>query len=416
MDTFYEKVKERMIRYAKINSQSMAKSPTAPSTMIQFTIADHLVDELKSIGVENVSLSKECVIFGTIPSNLPNDRKCLSLGLVAHMDTTPDVTGTDVKPWIYENYPGGDVVLNKEKHIVMEESAYPNLKQFIGQDIIFSDGTTLLGADDKAGLAEIMTMAEYLIAHPEISHGPIQIGITPDEEVGRGAENFDVEKFGADIAYTVDGDTTGIYGYETFNAAEADLTIHGLNVHPGYAKDIMLNAIEIGGEFMEMLPAFERPQYTKEREGYFHPFTFNGTVEKCEIRCLIRDHDLDHYYQRKAYVEKCVDMLNHKYGDNTVELSYDNIYFSMLREVEKVPFMIDYLVEAIESEGIEAKAVAFRGGTDGSVLSQKGLPCPNINSGFQNGHSRFEFVPIQQMVINTKILLKLVSIYAEHAE
>ncbi len=415
MSEFYDQVKERLIRYAKVDTQSLAGTTATPTTEKQKDLGRMLRDELVEIGAENVYMDEEnCVVYGTIPSNLP-DGAGKSVGFVAHMDTTPDITGTNVKPWVLENYQGGDIVVNPEKNIVMEESVYPKLKNYIGHDLIMTDGTTLLGGDDKSAVAVVMTMAEYFCKHPEVPHGPIQIGFTPDEEVGRLAENLDLERFGAEIAYTVDGEEVGHFSYETFNGTEAQITVNGLNVHPGFAKDIMKNAVEIGGQFMEMLPAFERPQFTEGREGYFHPFIFEGTVERTFIRCLIRDHDAEHFEQRKAYVQKCVDALNRQYGSGTVELNFVSTYYSMKKVVGQVPYMVDYANEAMEACGVEMINEAVRGGTDGSALSQRGLPCPNISAGYQYGHSRFEFASVQSMEKTAEILVELVKVYARHA-
>ena len=413
MSEFYTQVKERFIRYVKVDTQSQAGSLTAPSTMKQKELAEMLKKELTALGVSNVELTETCLVYGTIPSTL-SDGGGISVGFIAHMDTSPDADGTNVKPWVYEKYSGGDVVLNRELGIVMEEERYPTLKKYIGQDLIFTDGTTLLGGDDKAAVAAVMTMAEYYCSHPEIPHGPIQICFTPDEEIGRSTENFSPERLGADVAYTLDGDALGGIVYETFNGVEAQLTIHGLSVHPGTAKDIMKNSIEIGGEFMAMLPALERPQYTTGREGYFHPFVFEGTVEKTFIRCLIRDHELERYNERKAYLVKCVEDLNRRYGNGTVEVEFTNIYYSMREVMKEVPYMVDYLRRAMKDCGVEPFDIAMRGGTDGSWISQMGLPCPNMTAGYENAHGRFEFVPIQSMEKNVEILLQLIGIYSKH--
>lgn len=409
---FYDGVKERFLRYVKINTSSMHNGIHTPTTECQFDLARLLEKELREIGVENVYLDEcHCVVYARIPSNLPKQAG-KSVGFIAHMDTSPDVSGENVKPWIYENYKGGDVVLNKGHHIVMQEAEYPHLKNYIGQDIVFTDGTTLLGGDDKAAIAAIMTMAEYLITHPEIKHGPIQIAFTPDEEVGGLAKDLDFDRFGAEIAYTIDGDYVGYYSYETFNATEAQLLIHGLNVHPGTAKDVMVNAVEIGAEFISLLPCLERPRYTEGREGYYHPHVFEGNVEEAKVFCLIRDHDDYRFEERIAYVSKCVECLQKKYGADRLELKFANDYRSMKNAVEPVMYMIDYLEEAIKEAGVEPVCLAFRGGTDGSAISQRGLPCPNISAGYENGHSRFEFVPIQAMEKNVEILINLCKRYA----
>lgn len=415
MSEFYEQVKERFIRYVKVDTQSQAGSSIAPSTMKQKNLGRMLRDELISLGVTDAELTEEGLVYASIPSTMP-DGTGLSIGFVAHMDTSPDADGTDVKPWVFEKYPGGDVMLNKEQNILMREDDYPTLRKYVGEDLVFTDGTTLLGGDDKAAVASIMTMAEFFCRHPEIPHGPIKLCFTPDEEIARSTENFSVERFGADLAYTMDGDALGGLVYETFNGAEAQLTIHGLSVHPGTAKGIMKNAVEIGGEFMAMLPALERPQFTEGREGYFHPFVFEGTVEKTYIRCLVRDHELDRYEERKAYVISCIEELNRRYGEGTVELKWDSIYYSMREVIKKVPFMIDYCKQAMKECGVEPFEIAMRGGTDGSWISQMGLPCPNITAGYENAHGRFEFVSIQAMAKNVEILIRLLKLYAAHKE
>ena len=415
MSEFYEQVKERFIRYVKVDTQSQAGSSTAPSTMKQKNLGRMLRDELISLGVTDAELTEEGLVYASIPSTMP-DGTGLSIGFVAHMDTSPDADGTDVKPWVFEKYPGGDVMLNKEQNILMREDDYPTLRKYVGEDLVFTDGTTLLGGDDKAVVASIMTMAEFFCRHPESPHGPIKLCFTPDEEIARSTENFSVERFGADLAYTMDGDALGGLVYETFNGAEAQLTIHGLSVHPGTAKGIMKNAVEIGGEFMAMLPALERPQFTEGREGYFHPFVFEGTVEKTYIRCLVRDHELDRYEERKAYVISCVEELNRRYGEGTVELKWDSIYYSMREVIKKGPFMIDYCRQAMKECGVEPFEIAMRGGTDGSWISQMGLPCPNITAGYENAHGRFEFVSIQAMAKNVEILIRLLKLYAAHKE
>lgn len=411
MEMFYDKVKERFLRYTKVNTTSMANGKETPTTQCQFDLARMLERELKEIGVSNVWLDeKNCVVYGTIPSNIPN-WEGKAIGFVAHMDTAPDVTGENVKPWVYENYQGGDIVLNKELGIVMEETLYPNLRNYIGQDIVFTDGTTLLGGDDKAAIAELVTMTDYLINECEEPHGTIQIAFTPDEEVGGLAKDLDLERFGADLAYTIDGDYVGYYSYETFNATEAQLTIHGLNVHPGTAKDVMINAVEIGSKFISMLPDLERPEHTQGREGYFHPHYIAGNVELTKVHCLIRDHEAERFDERIAYINKCVEKLRQQYGEERIELKYANGYRSMREVVAPVMFMVDYLEEAIKEAGVTPTCLAFRGGTDGSAISQRGLPCPNISAGYENGHSRFEFVPIQSMVKITEILVRLCKKY-----
>lgn len=408
-----EKVTERLIRYAKIDTQSKANVKEVPSTKKQFDLAYMLRDELIKIGAENVWLDEtNCVVYGEIPSNLEG-KEGMAVGLIAHMDTSPDAPSENIKPWVLKNYDGKDIVLNKERGIVLKTSDYTFMDKYIGQDLVLTDGTTLLGGDDKAAIASVMTFAEYLISHKEIKHGPVKLAFTPDEEVGGLACNLDLERFGAKVAYTLDGDHAGYFSYETFNAIEAQLDITGLNVHPGTAKGIMINALEIGCKFISMLPDLERPEHTEGREGFYHPHYMEGNVEHANVLCLIRDHSEERFNERKAYVEKCVEKLNEIYGEGTVKLTFANGYFSMKKAVDKVPFMIDFLKKAISDSGITPTELAFRGGTDGSAISQRGLPCPNLSAGYENGHSRFEFVSVQTMAKNVEILLKLIEEYSK---
>ncbi|MBQ9341178.1 MAG: peptidase T [Lachnospiraceae bacterium] len=415
MKSIYESVRDRFLSYVVINTASMHNPTTTPSTMRQFDLARLLKKELKEIGVSDVWLDDvNCVVYGKIPSNV---EKCVkAVGFVAHMDTSPDVESENIKPWVYENYQGGDVVLNKEKNIVMEVKTYPNLKNYIGQDIVFTDGTTLLGGDDKAAIASVMAFAEYIINHPEIKHGEIDIAFTPDEEVGGLAKDLDFKRFGAELAYTLDGDFVGTYSYETFNATEAQIKIKGLSVHPGTAKGVMINAVDVGVELINMLPLSERPYTTEGREGYYHSHYFNGTCEEAELYILVRDHDDDMFDKRIAYINACVEKMAEKYGKERFELKYANGYRSMRKVVEPHMYMIDYLVSAIEKAGVKPNELPFRGGTDGSAISQRGLPCPNISAGYENGHSRFEFVPIQAMEKNVEILINLVENFVNKEE
>ncbi len=411
MTEFYEKVRDRMIRYAKVDTQSSSTSKTVPTTAKQFDLARILRDELLEIGASDVWLDEtHCVVYGRLPANTDQGKP---FGLVAHMDTAPDASGTDVKPWVLENYQGQDIVLNAEKDIVMKTADFPNLLNYIGQDLILTDGTTLLGGDDKASIAAIMTMADYLIAHPEFRHADIALAFTPDEEVGGLAKDLDLERFGAPVAYTLDGDYLGYYEDETFNASTAKVTITGRSVHTGTAKGIMINSVDIGAEFMNLLPAFEKPQYTEGREGFFHAGMFSGTCEHTEIILIVRDHDSVQFAIREDYLRKITDELNRKYGEGTVKLEITETYRSMKEVVDKVPYLVENLIRAIEECGVEAHSLAFRGGTDGSALSWRGLPCPNLSAGYENAHGRFEYVPIQSMEKNVEILLKLASIFAE---
>jgi len=411
MTQFYEKVRDRLIRYAKVDTQSRNGVSERPTTAKQFDLARMLKAELEEIGVSDVWLDEQyCVVYGKIPANIGGEHK--ALGLVAHMDTAPDASGTNVKPWVLENYQGQDIVLNQEKNIVMTVADFPNLKNYIGQDLVLTDGTTLLGGDDKASISAIMTMAEYLCANPDIPHGDICLAFTPDEEVGGLARDLDLERFGSPTAYTLDGDYLGYYEDETFNASAAKVTITGRSVHTGTAKGIMINSVDIGAEFMNMLPAFEKPQYTDGREGFYHVTSFNGSCEHTEIHLIIRDHSAVEFAHREAYLQKVTDELNRKYG-NVVELEINETYRSMKEVVDQVPYLVERLVRAISDCGVEPHNLAFRGGTDGSALSHRGLPCPNLSAGYGNAHGRFEYVPVQSMEKNVEILLRLVQIYAE---
>ena len=411
MTQFHDAVRDRLIRYAKVDTQSAAGSGSVPTTMKQFDMARMLRAELEEIGAADVWLDeKYCVVYGKLPAN--NGGRGKPLGLVAHMDTAPDASGTDVKPWVLENYQGQDIVLNSEKNIVMPVSEFPNLKNYIGQDLVLTDGTTLLGGDDKASIAAIMTMAEYLLKHPEIPHGDISLAFTPDEEVGGLAKDLDLERFGSPTAYTLDGDYLGYYEDETFNASSAFITITGRSVHTGTAKGIMINAVDIGGEFMSLLPALEKPQYTDGREGFFHVMRFAGECEHAELALIVRDHSAVEFANREAYLHKVTEQLNRKYGAGTVTLNIVPTYRSMKEIVDQVPYLVEYLVQAIRDCGVEPKQLAFRGGTDGSALSHRGLPCPNLSAGYENAHSRFEYVPVQSMEKNVEILLRLAEIFA----
>ncbi|MCR4950843.1 MAG: peptidase T [Solobacterium sp.] len=409
MNHFYEQTKERMIRYAKVDTQSANGTDAVPTTAKQFDLAYMLKDELIRIGVSDVWLDEEkCVVYGTIPANTEGARP---VGYIAHMDTAPDASGTNVRPWVFENYDGSDIVLNKEQNIVMKTADFPNLLNYIGQDLILTDGTTLLGGDDKASIAAIMTMAEYYHDHPEAKHGVIALAFTPDEEVGGLARDLDLERFASPTAYTLDGDWLGYYEDETFNASAAKVTIKGISVHTGTAKGIMKNAVDIGVEFASALPAFEKPQYTEGREGFFHLISFSGTCEHTELQLIIRDHSLEQFLIREEYLKKITASLNDKYGAETVTVSFTEQYRSMKEVIDQVPYMIEYLKQAITDCGIEPKSLAFRGGTDGSALSHRGLPCPNLSAGYENAHGRFEYVPIQSMVKNVEILIRLNELY-----
>ncbi len=413
MSEFYDGVLERLVRYAKVDTQSKAGVTCTPTTAKQFDLARMLRDEMEQIGVSDVYLDEDkCVVYGILPSSLDYDAK--KVGFVAHMDTAPDASGTDVKPWLLKNYDGSDIVLNKEKNIIMKVSDFPNLKNYLHQDLVLTDGTTLLGGDDKASIAAIMTMAEYYCRHPEVKHGQISLAFTPDEEVGGLAKDLDLERFGAPVAYTLDGDWLGYYEDETFNASEAIVNIKGISVHTGTAKGIMINAVDIANEFMSALPAYEKPQYTEGREGFFHVISCNASCEEAVLRMIIRDHSSVQFEIREEYLRKITDGLNRKYGEGMVTLTINETYRSMKEVIDTVPYMIDYLKQAISDCGVEPKSLAFRGGTDGSALSHRGLPCPNLSAGYENAHGRFEYVPVQSMEKNVEILLRLCEIYARN--
>ena len=403
----YEQVKERLMRYARIDTQSAEYTGHWPTTEKQKDLARVLGDELISIGVSDVFLDEEgCVVYGKVPSNV-QDTQVMPIGFIAHIDTAPDASGTNVKPWVLENYDGGDIVLNKEKNIVMKASDYSNLKMYIGQDLILTDGTTLLGGDDKASIAAIMSFAQYLVNHSDVKHGDICIAFTPDEEVGGLARNLDFDRFGAKVAYTLDGDHLGWYEDETFNASEAVFEFTGRSVHTGTAKGIMINAVDMAAELMAMLPKKEKPQYTEGVEGFYHLISCKSDCEHARVRLLVRDFDHDNFKRREEFLKECAEKLGADYGDERVKLTIIHQYSNMKEVLKDVPFMIDILKGAIRKAGIEPVCEPFRGGTDGAALSFRGLPCPNLSAGYENAHGRFEYVPIQSMVKNVEILLNI---------
>ncbi len=408
MTSFYNQAKDRMIAYAKINTQSSLHSASTPSTMIQHDLAKLLYDELLQIGVKDSYYDKDnCIIYAYLKGNT----KGKDVGFIAHLDTAPDASGENVKPWVLENYDGKDIVLNKDKNIVISPNDFPNLNNYIGKDLILTDGTTLLGADDKASIASIMTLIEYLVKNPSIKHGNLSFAFTPDEEVGGLAKNLDLKRFNAPIAYTLDGDHLGYYMDETFNASMATIEIRGLSVHTGTAKGIMKNAVDIGNEFLNHLPEKEKPQYTSNREGFYHIISFNGNCEYAKIELIIRDHDEVKFNLRNNKIKDIANKLNKKYGDDSVKCSLHIQYKNMKEVIDKVSYMIPNLIEAIKKAGIAPKSEAFRGGTDGSALSHRGLPCPNLSAGYENAHGRFEYVCIESMEKNVEILLNLIDIY-----
>lgn len=395
---------ERFVRYAKVYTQSAMDSTTHPSTERQFDLAHILVDELKAIGLVDVRVDEHCYVYGTLPAN--TDQNASVIGLIAHMDTSPDLTGEHVKPQFVE-YKGGDIVLNQKDGIVLSPREFPDLAKYVGQTIITTDGTTLLGADDKAGVAEIMAAVEYLAAHPEIKHGTIKVGFTPDEEVGTGADRFDVAGFGADFAYTLDGGEIGELQYENFNAASARITIHGRSVHPGSSKDKMINAIQVAIELHEQLPVEKRPEHTEKYEGFYHPIIFQGDVETATLRYIIREHDRDQFEAMKQNLQNIVTGLNHKYGDNRIVLELRDTYYNMKEKIEPVMDVIDLAREAMVAVGVTPLVIPIRGGTDGARLSFMGLPCPNIFNGGHYPHGRYEFIPVHSMEKAVDVIVEI---------
>lgn len=408
-----EKVLEKFLRYISIDTASDPESESQPSTSKQLDLSRLLVKELREMGINNAELDEWGYVMATIPSNLPEGEDVPAIGFIAHVDSAPDASGANIKPQIIKSYDGSDIIINKELGFVMKVDDFPELLKYKGQTLITTDGTTLLAADDKAGVAEIMTAAEYIMTHPEFSHGTIKIGFTPDEEIGRGVDKFDVEKFGAEFAYTLDGGEIGELEYENFNAASAKIFIQGRNIHPGYAKDKMINAIILGTELNAMLPVDQRPEYTTEYEGFFHIIRFDGTVEKANIQYIIRDHDFDKFESKKVLISQCVDFLNKKYGDGTFSLELKDQYYNMRKQVEPHYHIIEKAVEAMEIAGIKPKIKPIRGGTDGARLSFMGLPCPNIFAGGHNFHGKFEYIPAESMEKATEVIINLVSLYSK---
>ena len=400
-----EKLLNRFITYIKIFSTSDAESETTPSTERQWDIANYLYKELQDLGLENVTIDEKGYVFGFIPSN--KEEKVPQVGFNAHYDSSPDFNGENVNPQIWENYDGEDLLLNKETGFTLSSTKFESLKKYIGQTIITTDGTTLLSADDKAGVAEIVTAAEFLLANPQIKHGRISIGFNPDEEIGRGAHHFDVEKFGAEWAYTMDGGEIGELEYENFNAAGAVVKIHGLSVHPGYSFGKMLNAGLVASEFINSLPANETPATTKGFDGFFHLTDFEGDVSEAKLQYIIRDHDDQKFEDRKKLIAEKVEEINIKYGEKTAEIEIKQQYLNMKKQFEGKMHIVDIAEQAMKDSGIEPKIKAIRGGTDGAQLSYMGLPCPNIFAGGHNFHGPYEFVPLESMLAAVKVIANI---------
>jgi len=404
-----EKILERFLSYVNVDTQSDESSETCPSTAKQFDLANKLKEEMIAMGLQDVSLDDNCYLMGTLPSNI--DKKVPVIGFISHMDTSPDMPGVNVRPNVIHNYDGKDIMLNSEKNIALTIADFPEIIQYTGQTIITTDGTTLLGADDKAGIAEIMTAMDYLLKHPEIKHGTIRICFTPDEEIGRGVDFFDVAKFKAEFAYTMDGGQIGELEYENFNAAGAKVIIQGRNIHPGYAKDKMVNALLVAMEFNALLPVNERPEFTKDYDGFYHLTKMEGTVEACTFNYIIRDHDRAKFEKKKVAIQQAVDYLNQRYPEGTVKLELKDQYFNMKEMVEPVIHVVDNARKAMEDLEIKPLVVPIRGGTDGSRLSYMGLPCPNIFAGGHNFHGKYEYVCLDSMVKATQVILKIIDHY-----
>lgn len=401
---------EKFLKYVTYDTRSEEDQENIPSTEKQFDLARELVEEMKSMGIADARVDEHCYVYGTIPAT--TERKVPVLGFIAHMDTAPVVSGAGVRPQIVKNYDGGVIVLNEETGVSMGPSVFPQLLNYRGEDLIVTDGTTLLGSDDKAGIAEIMAMAEYFLSNPQIPHGTIKIGFTPDEEVGRGADLFDVEGFGADVAYTVDGGPLGELEYENFNAASARVYIQGSSIHPGSAKGKLVNAILLGMEFHSMLPPAENPAYTEGYEGFYHLNHMRGEVEDTMLDYIVRDHDRDKFEAKKDYLRRAADYMNGKYGEGTVRLELRDSYYNMKEKIEPHMYLIDLAKEAMEELGIAPRISPIRGGTDGSRLSYMGLPCPNLCTGGENCHGKYEFISTRSLEKTSELLVAIAEKFA----
>lgn len=411
LDVMKNEILERFLRYIKIDTQSDESSSNYPSSEKQRVLGNLLIEELKALGLKDVSVDKYGYIMATLPGN--TDKKVPVIGFLAHMDTSPDMSGENVNPQIIENYNGNDIVISKEKQLVMTTREFPELKKYVGQTLITTDGNTLLGADDKAGIAEIMTAVSYLLKHPEIKHGDIRIGFTHDEEIGHGVDYFDVKRFAADFAYTMDGGAIGELEYENFNAAGAKIAIQGRNIHPGYAKDKMINAMLVAMELNAMLPVNERPEFTQDYDGFYHLVHMEGTVEHATLQYIIRDHNRTKFESKKELLTSVIRLLNMRYGDTIITLDMKDQYYNMKEKVEPHMHIVTTAVKAMEMANIKPLVVPIRGGTDGARLSYMGLPCPNIFAGGHNFHGKFEYVPLESMVKATEVIVNIVKLYAE---
>ena len=406
-----ENILDRFLRYVSVDTKADPESDSQPSAARELDLLKMLRDELQAMGVE-ATLDEYGYVMASIPSNC-GKTDVPAIGFIAHVDTAPDASGADIKPQIIENYDGGEIALKGVPGLNLKPSDFPEMLQYVGQTLITTDGTTLLGADDKAGIAEIMNAVQYIVEHPEFKHGDIKIGFTPDEEIGRGVVKFDVAKFGAKYAYTMDGGSVGELEYENFNAAGATITIQGCNVHPGTAKGKMRNASLIAMELHNLLPVDQRPEYTCGYEGFFHLISFKGEVETSTFSYIIRDHDMQLFEDKKALLQKCVDFINAKYGEGTATLDLRHQYYNMRKEVEPHYHIVETAMKAMEMEGIKPKIQPIRGGTDGANLSFMGLPCPNIFAGGHNFHGKMEYVPLESMEKASKVILNIIQLYAE---
>lgn len=402
---------ERFLKYVSFDTQSAEDAGKTPSTDKQLKLAAYLKEELEGLGMTEVEMDANGYVYATLPAN--TDKKIETIGFISHMDTSPDCSGENVQPRIVSNYDGGDIVLDAAEGLVTSPKKFPELLDHIGEDIIVTNGHTLLGADDKAGIAEIVNAMEYLLAHPEIKHGKVRVGFNPDEEIGLGAHKFDVAKFGCDWGYTMDGGELGELEYENFNAASAKIEVKGVSVHPGYAKNKMINAARVAAEFAEMLPTHETPEQTVEFEGFYHLLSIEGNVEHASLSYIIRDHNRERFEQRKAFMQKAVDWMNAQYGEGTVTATISDQYYNMREKIEPVPHVIDIVLDAMKECGIPSKVRAIRGGTDGAQLSFMGLPCPNIFAGGLNFHGPHEFLPIPNLKKASELVVKIIELTAK---
>mgnify|MGYP003816909811 CR=1 FL=1 len=405
-----EKITERFIRYAKIYTTSDPKSETFPSTERQLHLSRVLKDELEKIGLQNILLDKNGYLSATLPANA--DKKVPVTGFIAHMDTSPDFSGEHVKPRLISDYQGGVIKLDDDGQMELDPAMFPELQNYIGQDLLVTDGKTLLGADDKAGIAEIVSAMEYLVAHPEIKHGNIRVCFTPDEEIGKGADFFDVKGFGADFAYTLDGGEIGELEYENFNAAGARILIQGRSVHPGYAKNKMINAILVANHLINFLPAGQRPEHTEKYEGFYHVTSFSGNVSEATVEMIIRDHDMKKFEFRKKFLTECCALINLRHGEEVVKLQLEDQYYNMRQKIEPVKYVVDIAEKAMRDVGVEPKIRAIRGGTDGARLSFMGLPCPNIFTGGHNFHGPYEYLPVRSMEKASEVVVRICELVA----